>query len=59
MHCTMAVQVCNDCVLMLQVDLQTLSQQLNDQILGYAKKGFDVKDISSGMTSDIGETLKP
>ena len=43
--------------LSLQVELQHLSQKLNQQIQVYTKKGFQVKDISSGMTLGSGKAL--
>ena len=43
--------------LSLQAELQHLSQQLNQQIQVYTKKGFQIKDISSGMTPGSGEAL--
>ena len=43
--------------LSLQVELQHLSQKLNQQIQVYTKKGFQIKDISSGMTLGSGKAL--
>lgn len=42
--------------LSLQAELQNLSQQLNQQIQVYTKQGFEIKDISSGMTPGSGKT---
>ena len=39
----------------LQVQLQQISQQLNEQVAQYLDKGFEIKDVSSGMTKGSGE----
>lgn len=45
--------------LSVQAELQNLSQQLNQQIQEYTKQGFQIKDISSGMTPGSGEMRPP
>ena len=45
----------NDSVHKLQAQLQKISQQLNEQVAEYLDKGFELKDVSSGMTKGSGE----
>lgn len=40
---------------MLQAQLQQLSQQVNQQVSMYTNRGFDIKDVSSGMTHATGK----
>ena len=44
---------------MLQAQLQQLSQQVNQQVSVYTGKGFQVQDISSGMTHGSGKHCLP
>jgi len=39
----------------LQAQLQQLSQQVNQQVCVYTDRGFDIKDVGSGMTHAYGE----
>ena len=40
--------------LCVQAQMQELTRQINQQTLAFQTKGFEVKDMSSGMTHDAG-----
>ena len=43
----------------MQAQLQQLSQQVNQQVCIYTDRGFDIKDVGSGMTHAYGEYCHP
>ena len=48
-----------EAIVTMQAQLQQLSQQVNQQVCIYTDRGFDIKDVGSGMTHAYGEYCHP